>query len=95
MVILLIGGRIFEDQCYNRLVIEGEISSRTKSFQIFYLHCCLTRYFIDYFVKLLDNFQSVNALLITQKSLIDQNIECIVNEMLLLYPNYNELRIRF
>ena len=85
MVVFLICGRIVVDQCYNSLVIEGEISSWAKSFQVFYLHCCLTWYLVDYLVKFLNNFQSKDALLITKKPLIDQNIECIVNKVSLLF----------
>ena len=43
--------------------------------------------FFDYSVKLLNNLQGINALLVTKETLIDQNIEGIVNKISLLFSS--------
>ena len=54
--------------------IERENSRRAESFKVLYCECCFSRFFFDDFVKFLNSFQSMNVLLIMEKSLIEQNI---------------------
>ena len=59
----------------------------TKFDQVFSHNCRLFRFFLNDFVKLLNYFETLNALLMAQKALIDQDIERIANTVLLFFTN--------
>ena len=82
--LILLG--IFFDQNYGCVVLQCMGTDSTKICQIHQLKTCFSRFSVDYSEELLDNFKTVNALLVTQETLIHKNIESILNSMLLFLP---------
>ena len=80
--------RVFMNQKYDSLMVQSKIPKWTEIVQISFLYFCLPRFYLDYFVELLNNFEGLNALLVTQETMIDENIERILNSVQLFFFDY-------
>ena len=73
------------NQGYNCLIFKNEMSTRTQVENISHHFSGSSRLKFSNLMELLNNFQSMKALLITKKSLVDEYIECIVNIVFLFF----------
>ena len=91
MIESLVRLRVLLDQNYDCLVFQSKRTRSTKAVQIVETNSRLPWFFVYYFVEFLNNFETMNALVVTQETLIGQNIESILNSVLLFLPGYNML----
>ena len=83
VIVLDICLRILLDHDDNPLTIQSKLPSWTKCAQVLFHQFRFWHWLFDDFEEFLNNFETLETLLVTEKAFIDENVERILNKMTL------------